>query len=155
MPAWLARPEEAADVARLLIGFRDYYGDRFPPDEVFTSGVARLIEDPDTEYLLAAPEDGAAPAGVAQLRFRWGIWRNGGDCLVEDLFVEEQARGGGLGRALLELATERALARGCTRMELDANEENAAALGLYRAFGFRESRAPGAPRDLYLHRHLD
>ena len=86
-----------------------------------------------------------------QLRFRQGIWRAGGDCLVEDVFVDASARGHGVARALLELATERALERGCRRMELDVNEENPAALALYTSFGF----TTGEPRDLYMRRHLD
>jgi ribosomal protein S18 acetylase RimI-like enzyme len=108
------------------------------------------MEDRDTEFLLAAADADSPPAGVVQLRFRWGIWRAGGDCLVEDVFVGEDARGRGLARALLELATERALERGCRRMELDVNEANEAGLALYRSFGFTE----GAPRDLYMRRHL-
>jgi GNAT superfamily N-acetyltransferase len=153
--AWLASPAEAADVARLLIAFRDYYGRDWPTDDQFVAGAARLLDDEDTEFVLAATGAGEPPAGVAQLRFRWGIWRAGGDCLVEDVYVEDSARGAGLGRALMEFATERALQRGCRRMELDTHEENEPALALYHAFGFSERAAPDAPRDLYLRRHLD
>ena len=120
---WVAAPGEAAEVARLLIAFRDHLGYDWPSDNAFRAGVERLIEDRDTEYLLGAPGDDAAPAGVVQLRFRGGIWRAGGDCLVEDVFVDAAARGHGVARALMELATERALARGCRRMELDVSEE--------------------------------
>lgn len=151
----VATTEDASEVTRLLIAFRDHNGYDSPPDEVFTAGVQRLLDDADTEFLLASVAEGEAPAGVAQLRFRWGIWRNGGDCLVEDVYVEDAVRGAGLGRALMELATERALARGCRRMELDTHEENEAALALYRAFGFSERANPDAPRDLYLRRHLE
>ena len=149
--AWKAGPEEAEVVARLMIAFRNHLGYDWPSDNAFLAGVERLIEDRDTEFVLAAPDDDSPPAGVAQLRFRWGIWRAGGDCLVEDVFVEEGARGRGVARALMEEATRRALERGCRRMELDTNESNEPALALYHAFGFTE----GSPRDLYLRRHLD
>lgn len=155
MPTWIAKPHEASHVIRLLIAFRNHNGYDWPPDETFVTNVERLLADEQTEFLLASATDGAEPAGVAQLRFRWGVWRNGGDCLLEDLYVSEEARGAGLGRALVEFATERALARDCTRMELDANEENEAALALYRSFGFSERAEPDAPRDLYMRRHLD
>jgi ribosomal protein S18 acetylase RimI-like enzyme len=148
--AWKAGPREAATVARLLVAFRDHLGYQWPSDNAFLAGVERLIEERDTEYLLAAADEDSPPGGVVQLRFRWGIWRAGGDCLVEDVFVSEEARGQGLARALLELATERALERGCRRMELDVNEANEAGLALYRSFGFTE----GSPRDLYMRRHL-
>jgi GNAT superfamily N-acetyltransferase len=153
--AWKAGPHEADTVARLLIDFRNHLGYDWPSDNAFLAGVERLIEDRDTEYLLAADDDDSPPAGVVQLRFRFGIWRAGGDCLVEDVFVRESARGRGVARALMELATERALERGCRRMELDVSEANEAGLALYRSFGFRERTSPDAPRDLYLRRHLD
>lgn len=149
--AWKAGPHEAETVARLLIGFRDHMGYTWPSDNAFLAGVENLIEDRNTEFVLAAVDDDSPPSGVTQLRFRHGIWRAGGDCLVEDVFVDESARGHGVGRALLEFATERALERGCRRMELDVNEENPAAIALYTSFGF----TAGSPRDLYMRRHLD
>lgn len=149
--AWKAGPHEAEIVARLLIGFRDHLGYAWPSDNAFLAGVERLIDDRDTEFLLASPDDDSPPAGVVQLRFRLGIWRAGGDCLVEDVYVDPSARGRGVARTLLELATERALERGCRRMELDVNEANTPALALYESFGF----TAGSPRDLYMRRHLD
>jgi ribosomal protein S18 acetylase RimI-like enzyme len=149
--AWKAGPHEAEIVARLLVDFRNHLGYDWPSDNAFLAGVERLIEERDTEFLLATPDDDSPPSGVVQLRFRRGIWRAGGDCLVEDVFVAERARGKGVARALLDLATERALERGCRRMELDVNEDNAAAIALYESYGF----TAGAPRDLYMRRHLD
>jgi ribosomal protein S18 acetylase RimI-like enzyme len=153
--AWRAGPHEAEEVARLLVAFRDHLGGAWPSDNAFLAGVERVIEDRDTEFLLAAPDAQAPASGVAQLRFRWGIWRAGGDCLVEDVFVDASVRGRGVGRALMELATDRARARGCRRMELDVSEANEAGLALYRAFGFRERADQASPRDLYMRRHLD
>jgi len=149
--AWKAGPHEAEIVARLLVAFRDHLGYAWPSENAFLAGVERLVEDRDTEFLLAAADDDAPPSGVVQLRFRVGIWRAGGDCLVEDVFVDEAARGRGVARALLDLATERAYERGCRRMELDVNEANAPALALYESYGF----TAGDPRDLYMRRHLD
>jgi GNAT superfamily N-acetyltransferase len=149
--AWKAGPHEAEIVARLLVGFRDHLGYAWPSENAFLAGVERLLDDRDTEFLLAAADDDSPPSGVVQLRFRMGIWRAGRDCLVEDVFVTEAARGRGVARTLLEFATERALERGCRRMELDVNEANAPALALYESFGF----TAGSPRDLYMRRHLD
>jgi ribosomal protein S18 acetylase RimI-like enzyme len=149
--AWKAGPHEAEDVARLLVAFRDHLGYDWPSDNAFLAGVENLIEDRDTAFILGAVDDDAPPCGVVQLRYRMGIWRAGRDCLVEDVYVDESARGRGVARALLEHATERARERGCRRMELDVNEENTAALALYTSFGF----TTGHPRDLYMRRHLD
>src|SRR3954454_13476221 len=152
---WVAAPHEARDVARLMIAFRDHLGLSWPSDNAFLAGVERLLEDPATEFLLAASGDGALPAGVAQLRFRWGVWRAGGDCLIEDVFVAQEARGAGLGHALVAKAVDRARERGCRRAELDVNEANAAALALFASFGFRATANSYGARDLYLRVHLD
>jgi GNAT superfamily N-acetyltransferase len=149
--AWLAGHDEAEIVARLLIAFRDHLGYDWPSDNAFLAGVERLMDDRDTDFVLAAVDADSPPVGVVQLRYRIGIWRAGRDCLVEDVFVSESARGHGIARALLDFATTRALERGCRRMELDVNEANTPALALYESFGF----TAGAPRDLYMRRHLD
>jgi GNAT superfamily N-acetyltransferase len=151
---WTAEPHEADTVARLMAAFRDHMGLAAPSDEDMQRGVRRLIEDAHTEFVLGAPEPGAPAGGVTQLRFRYGIWRVGGDCLLEDLFVAPAARGAGLGRALVAAALERARARGCRRVELDVNERNAPALALYESFGFSATANPYDGRDLYLRLHI-
>jgi len=148
----VAPRREAGEVARLLGGFRDYYGQADPPDDVIAAAVDRLIGDPATEFLLA----GEPAAGVAQVRFRLSAWTGVEDAWLEDVFVEDDARGRGLGRALVEAAVERARSRGCARIQLDANERNEGALRLYRALGF-ETGSPerwDGGRDLYFTRWL-
>lgn len=151
---WIAERHEAGAVAALLIGFRDHLGYDWPSDNAFLAGVERLMDDPATDYVLGAVHADAPPAGVVQLRFRYGVWRAGLDCLVEDVYVADSARGAGLGRALMERATTRALERGSRRMELDTNETNAAAIALYESFGFVCKSTAYDGRDLYYRRHL-
>src|SRR3954463_8415828 len=126
-----------------------------PSAEELRAGVARLLADPETEFLLASPGDDGPPAGIAQLRFRYGLWRAGGACLLEDLFVDDAARGVGLGRALVEATLDRARARDCRRVELDANERNDGPLRLYESFGFSATANEYGGRDLYLRLHVD
>ena len=145
--AWLAGPDEADTVARLLIAFRDHYGRSDPPDESFHSGVARLIGDPGAEYLLAASDD-EGPAGVCQLRYRHSLWTASEDCWLEDLYVAERARRAGLGEALVACAIERARSRGCGRIELDVSDSNRAAWALYERMGFSAGYKPPAPNVL-------
>jgi ribosomal protein S18 acetylase RimI-like enzyme len=147
--AWVAGLEEAEAVAELLVQFRNHMGRDWPSDNAFLAIVERLMEDPGTEYLLAAPGDDAPPAGVCQLRYRYGIWLAGIDCWLEDLYVNEAARGSGVGAALVELALARARARDAKRIELDVSDANAPALALYERFGFRTGKEPGT-RDLFM-----
>jgi ribosomal protein S18 acetylase RimI-like enzyme len=121
-------------VTRLLTEFREHEGRDWPPEESIRAGVERLMPRDDTEYLLG----GDPPAGIVQLRYRWGVWWDAEDCNVEDVFVRAEARGSGLGRALVSAAIDRARERGCRRMELDTGADNAPAQGLYRSLGFRD-----------------
>jgi ribosomal protein S18 acetylase RimI-like enzyme len=152
--AWVAQPEEAEVVSALLVAFRDHMGHDWPSANAFLASVERLFEDADTEYLLAAPDDDSPPAGVLQLRFRFSVWTAAPDAWVEDLFVRADARRTGVGDALVNLAIERSAARGAKRIELDTNEENAAALALYERHGFSAQAKGGSGRDLYLGRPL-
>ena len=152
MQVRLAGPGDAADVARLIAGFRDYYGEQAPDDATIRAVVDRLLKDPRTDVLLA----GDPPCGIAQLRFRLSVWTGTDDAWLEDLYVEPERRGAGVGRELMAASLERASERGCARVQLDVNERNEAALGLYRELGF-ESGSPrrwDGGRDLYLTRWL-
>ena len=80
----------------------------WPSDNAFLASVERLLEDRDTEFLLASRDDDSAPAGVLQLRFRFSVWSAAPDAWLEDLFVRADARRAGVGDALLTLAIERA-----------------------------------------------
>jgi GNAT superfamily N-acetyltransferase len=152
--AWLAALDEAESVARLLVAFRDWMGKDWPSANAFLASVERLSEDPQTEYLLAARDDDSPPAGVAQVRYRFSVWTAAEDCWLEDVFVLAEARGAGVGSALVELALERARARGCRRIELDTNEDNDA-VGLYERYGFSSSYKSPQSRDLFFGRRLD
>src|SRR5215210_8598969 len=113
-PVPRVRPATGADaptVARLVGEFRDWWGYDGPSDESIGRSVARLLADENTEFLLG--ESVGEAAGFCQLRYRYGLWLESQDCLLEDLYVREDARRTGLGRDLVEAAIERARARGC------------------------------------------
>ena len=133
---WLARHHEIDDVARLLVAFRDHYEGDWPSENAFAAVVERLMDDPKTEYLLGAPEEGQEAQAVCQLRYRLSVWTASDDCWLEDLFVAEEARGSGLGEAMVTAALEQARSRGCRRIELDVDAGNAAARALYEKTGF-------------------
>jgi GNAT superfamily N-acetyltransferase len=142
MRIWRAAPEDAAQVARLLVAFRDWWGRDEPDDASFRASVERLIGGDDTEFLLAAGDDGA-PRGVVQLRYRWSVWTEAEDCWLEDLYVEDAARGTGVGRALVAASLDRARERGCRRVELDVNTGNPTARTLYESLGFATGKSGG------------
>lgn len=154
-PIWAAGPGDAQAVATLLVEFRDSLERDWPSANAFLAGVERLIEGREAEYLLGATDPDSPPSGVCQLRFRYGLWFAAEDCCVEDLFVREDARRAGLGRALVRAALDRARALGCRRVELDVNRANPAALALYEEFGFSAwADVPGG-ENVLMRRRMD
>jgi ribosomal protein S18 acetylase RimI-like enzyme len=150
---WPASGQDVEAVSSLIAGFRSWWGKDEPTLDQIRETVGVLLGDPNTEFLLGAPDSESAPAGVCQLRYRLSVWTGADDCWLEDLYVNDGARGTGLGRALVTAAAERAAARGCRRMELDVNEQNTAALAFYEQLGFMtEPKPPG--RTLFIARKL-
>ena len=149
MRVWRAAPEEAPAVAALLAAFRDHLGYDQPTDASMLASVERIIGRDDSEYLLAGDDE---PVGVVQVRYRWSVWWGAEDCWLEDLYVSDQARGRGVGRALTQAVIDRAAARGCRRVELDVNSENPAAMALYRSLGFDTGKTGG--QDIFMRKRL-
>lgn len=146
---WMAEPDDAPTVARLLVAFRDWNGGDWPSEDAFVASVGLIIEQGDGEFLLGAVDAERPAVAVCQLRYRFSVWVAAYDCWLEDLFVSEAARGRGLGRAMVKAALDRAEARGARRIELDTKEGNLRARGLYESLGFSgESKGAGG-RDLF------
>ena len=152
-PLRIAGPADLAPVTRLVAGFRDFLGDGSPTNAVIEATVSTLLRDRSTEFLLI----GDPECGFAQTRFRLSVWTGAEDAWLEDVYVEDSARGKGHGRTLVEAAVERARARGCGRIQLDVNEANEAAFALYESCGFRPVHNPekwGDAKDFYLTREI-
>ena len=141
-------------MAELLVAFRDWWERADPSAASIERSAARLLADPDTDFLLASASPEEPATGLCQLRYRHSVWTGAPDCALEDLFVREKARRAGLGRLLVDSALARARERGCVRIELDVNEANPPALRLYEAMGFSASSDPPGGRRLLMRRAL-
>lgn len=137
-PVRIAGRADTGTVTRLISEFRDFLDGEEPTNAVIEAAVTELIEDPGTEYILI----GDPEVGFAQVRYRLSVWSGREDAWLEDLFVAEENRGKGLGKALVEAAIQRAKSRGCERMQLETNSGNTEAIALYEGSGFRSSHLP-------------
>ena len=90
---------------------------------------------PYAEVLLIE-EDGAAH-GFALFFHNFSTFEGRPGLYLEDLFVQPEARGAGLGRALLQHLAALAVARGCARLEWSVLDWNAPAIGFYQRLGAR------------------
>lgn len=137
-PIRIAGPADIEPVTRLIGGFRDFLGGGSPTNAEIEATASTLLKDRSTEFLLI----GDPEQGFAQTRFRLSVWTGTEDAWLEDVFVEESARGEGYGRKLVEAAIQRARSRGCGRIQLDANQSNKPAVALYESCGFRPVHNP-------------
>ncbi len=80
--------------------------------------------------------DGAAQ-GFALFFHNFSTFEGKPGIYLEDLFVRPEARGSGLGKALLAQLAALALARDCARLEWSVLDWNEPAIGFYKALGAR------------------
>ena len=83
---------------------------------------------------LIAELDGQ-PVGFALYFFKWSTWRGRGTLHLEDLFIEPDARGLGIGFTLLKHLARLALENGCRRFEWEVLDWNSLARDFYHNLG--------------------
>ncbi len=116
-----------ADLWRAYLAF---YGTTLPPEQ-FDDTWARLLHD-TVVHGLAARQDGYI-VGITHFLFHAHCWTTAPACYLQDLYVDESARGAGAGRALIEAVAGRARERAASRMYWLTQDHNAVARRLYDA----------------------
>ncbi|MFO0909131.1 MAG: GNAT family N-acetyltransferase [Isosphaeraceae bacterium] len=85
---------------------------------------------------LLAEVDGR-PVGFALYFTTFSTFRGQPGIYLEDIFVEPDHRGRGIGKALLATIARRAVDRGCGRLEWSVLNWNEPSIGFYRSLGAR------------------
>lgn len=86
--------------------------------------------------VLIGEVDGAAQ-GFALFFHNFSTFEGRPGIYLEDLFVRPEARGAGLGKALLAHLAALAVARDCARLEWSVLDWNEPSIGFYKALGAR------------------
>ena len=84
---------------------------------------------------LLAERDGEA-IGLALWFYNFSSWRGELGAYLQDIYVDEAARGTGLGRRLLAATAQRAQADGATHLRLSVAADNEGARAFYEHLGF-------------------
>jgi GNAT superfamily N-acetyltransferase len=114
-------------------GYNAFYkrvGPDAVPPEVTRLTWARFFDSYEPMNALVA-ERGGELLGLVHYLFHRHTAMAGSICYLQDLFTSEQARGQGVGRALIEGVYDRAKAAGSTRVYWQTHETNAVAQSLY------------------------
>ena len=111
--------------------------------EITDTTFARFLDPAEPMFALIA-EDETGLLGFAHCVLHRGTWARSDLCYLEDLFVSANARGKGVGRALIEAVYARADALKCARVYWLTHETNTGARALYdqvaRHLGFIQYR---------------
>ena len=123
------RLDERAEWEPLWKGYQTFYQVAIP-DETTAVTWARLHDSAEPMGVLGGYVDGRL-RGIAHYIFHRSCWTVGDYCYLQDLFVAEDTRGCGLGRALIAAVEEKARAAGASRVHWLTHETNADARILY------------------------
>ena len=124
------RPDDEDDWRRLWTGYLDFYQTSVP-EAVYAATFARLLGDDPQDFSALIAEVDGRPAGLAHYLFHRHCWRIENVCYLQDLFVAPEARGTGLGRALIEAVYARADAAGAPGVYWLTQDFNTEARQLY------------------------
>lgn len=146
---WVVRALRADEKEKwwpLWRGYQQFYGVEIP-DEVSDLTWARFHDSSEPMHAMgafAAGEAGASGAGeaaadgdrprllgIVHYVFHRSCWTAGPYCYLQDLFTVPEARGRGVGRALIEAVYQRAAEAGASRVWWLTQETNYAGRMLY------------------------
>lgn len=126
----------AADYDRwrpLWDGYNAFYGragaTALAP-EITESTWARFLDPAEPVHAIVAEHHGGI-VGICHYLFHRSTTRLANACYLQDLFTAAEARGGGIGRALIEEVTRRAAAAGSADVYWLTHEANRAGRALY------------------------
>lgn len=129
-------PDDRAEWAAMWHDYLVFY-ESSVSDEVYDSTFARLLgNDPQDFHCLIAEIDGKA-VGLVHYLFHRHAWRIENVCYLQDLFAKPEARGHGVGRALIEAVYEAADRNGTPVVYWLTQEFNYTARQLYDRVGVK------------------
>lgn len=136
-----ATPQDAATIVEFVRGLAAFEHEPLEQVRLTAADVRRdgFGARPAFECLIAEQPDGAGvrPVGFALFFPNYSTWEGRAGLYVEDIFVVEDARGSGAGRAILEALARVARERGAPRIDLAVLDWNPAR-GFYAALGFTQ-----------------
>ena len=134
----LIRPLELSDREAWALLWTDYltFYKTTLPREQYDLTWARLHDDNEPMRVLGAFK-GTQMLGIVHMIFHRSTWTAGPYCYLQDLFTVAEARGKGVGRALIEAVYAAAKLEGANRVHWLTNESNAEAMVLYNKVAHR------------------
>ena len=131
------RPATRADVPQIMTFIRALAAYERASEAVIATeaGLERDGFGPNPFYFCLIAEYNGRPAGFALSFFNYSTWVGRPGIYIEDLFVEPELRGLGIGKALLRQVAAIAVEKGCQRLQWQVLDWNTPSIEFYRAMG--------------------
>jgi len=130
------RPEDEPAWRRLWTGYLEFY-ETSVSDEVYAGSFARLLSEAAQEFHGRIALVDGVPSGIVHYLFHRHMWKIENACYLQDLYVAAEARGTGLGRALIERVYAEADAAGAPAVWWLTQDFNHEARRLYDRIGVK------------------
>jgi GNAT superfamily N-acetyltransferase len=146
------READLPELLPLMRGYCDFY-EVDPSDDELLALARVLVADPGQGVQLMARDDDGAAIGFATVFWTWSTLSADRLGIMNDLFVVEDARGGGVADALIAACAERCRERGAPELAWQTAYTNLRAQAVYERVGAKRderwldyslSVAPGA-----------
>lgn len=129
-----ATTNDVKDAAGLLVAYRAFYNLEPQSVETVESFIQERLNKNEVHILLAYIKDKAV--GIAQLYSGYSTLSLGKIWTLYDLYIDQNYRGKGIGRILLDACRDFARSDGGFRLDLKTERDNLPANVLYEKFGF-------------------
>ena len=133
----IVRPARRTDVPALVGMIHDLAAYEREPDAVEVDEgqlAAALFAEAPVVFANVADDDGTVLGMTIYFR-NFSTWTGKLGIYLEDFYVRPEARGGGIGRALMGALADEARAHGYARIDWSVLEWNQSALAFYRSIG--------------------
>ncbi|MEL7033339.1 MAG: GNAT family N-acetyltransferase [Pseudomonadota bacterium] len=124
------RHKDEAVWRAIWTGYLDFYHSEVSED-VYQSTFRRLLTDGEYEPTGLIAWDGNDALGLVHFMYHRHCWRLENVCYLQDLFTTPEARGKGVGRALIEAVYAQADNAGCPVVYWTTADDNDTARRLY------------------------
>jgi GNAT superfamily N-acetyltransferase len=146
--------DDLPDLLPLMRGYCDFY-EVAPADEALLELARVLIEDPERQgvQLIARDDEDRRAVGFATVFWTWSTLSADRLAVMNDLFVAEGARGGGIADALIAACADTCREHGVPELAWQTAKTNERAQAVYERVGatrderwldYSLSMAPGA-----------
>lgn len=131
-----AIPADVASILRLIVALAVYERE---PDAVKATEASLLetLFGADPRVFAHVAEIEGKIVGISIWFLSYSTWTGRPGIYLEDLFVSDDARGTGAGKALFKALAEEAETRRCARIDWAVLDWNTSAMAFYRAIGGR------------------